>query len=391
MTRRDDFSMALRYAAPPPMTIDQDELDPLSILRLIRRRFWQIVGVASLVVAIAFPLILGMKPSYYAESRLLIQNPLTTALASSAEDRMVQLNLTTEVERMLSREVSAQVIRDLGIDSRPEFNGALREKSWLDHVRALVRQWLDADPVETADMSIDDIDLVIPAYLAALNIVREPMSDVVRIGFVSEDPELVAAVPNALLTVYMAEREASLARDVQRADDWLDVRISEQQARVDVATEALEAFGESSGLSSGDPMTTTEQVVATLATIRTDIERRRLEMSTNLADIEAASNSSDKVSLIGSAAVEVLDRDLRQRRNELERLLRTYGDNHASVAAARSAVDATEAELEVEIVRHVQSIRSKLTILDRQAEGIGSQLDAAAQKISRLGRAVVTS
>ena len=118
MTRRDDFPLALRYAPPPPVTPEQGELDPLGIVRLIRRRFWQIVGVSTLVIALALPLILGMKPTYYAGSRLLIQNPLTTALASSAEDRMVRLNLTTEVERMLSRDVAAQVIRKLGIDER---------------------------------------------------------------------------------------------------------------------------------------------------------------------------------------------------------------------------------------------------------------------------------
>ena len=79
------------------------------------------------MVALAIPLILGLKPTYYAESRLLIQDPLTTALASSAEDRLVRLNLTTEVERMLSRDVAAQVIQELGIDANPEFNPALRE------------------------------------------------------------------------------------------------------------------------------------------------------------------------------------------------------------------------------------------------------------------------
>ena len=383
MTRRDDFSLALRYAAPPPMTPDQDELDALGIVRLIRRRLWQIVGIAALVVALAFPLILGLKPSYYAESRLLIQNPLTTALASSAEDRMVQLNLTTEVERMQSRDVAAQVIRALDIDARPEFNGDLREESWLDRGRAFVRQALDSDPAGPAGPPIDEMDLVIPAYLAALSVAREPMSDVVRIGFVSEVPELAAAVPNALLEVYLADREASLARNVQRADDWLDVRIAEQKARVEAATAALAAYGVASGLASGDPLTRANQVVATLATVRTDIERKRFELKANLANLDAASNPSDKVALIGAAAPEALDRDLRQRRNELDRLLKTYGDNHASVAAAKSAVEATKSELGVEIARHVQSMASKLVALDQQDTAIASQLAAATETISR--------
>ena len=382
MTRRDDFSVALRYAAPPPVAPDQ-ELDALGVVRLIRRRFWQIVGIAALIVALAFPLILGLKPTYYADSRLLIQNPLTTALASSAEDRMVQLNLTTEVERMLSRDVSVRVIRKLGIDALPEFNGSLRAKSWLDGARALVRGIFDSGAAEPAEPP-DDMDLVIPAYMAALGVSREPMSDVVRIGFASEDPALAAAVPNALLEVYLADREASLARNVRRADDWLEARVADQTARVAAATAAFEDFGEASGLSFGDPLASATQTVATLAAVRTDIERKRFELSANLADIEAAGSPSDKAILAGTAAVEALERDLRQRRNELDRLLQTYGDSHTSVAAARSAVSAGETELEIEIARHVQAARAKLAALDQQDAAIAAQMADAAGTISRL-------
>lgn len=388
MTRRDDFSLALRYAAPPPMTPDQDELDALGIVRLIRRRFWQIVGVAALVVALALPLILGIKPTYYAGSRLLIQNPLTTALASSAEDRMVRLNLTTEVERMLSRDVAAQVIQGLGIDASPEFNPALREGSWIDRIRVAVRGILVADPAEISGPPVGKLDQVIAEYLAALSVAREPMSDVVSIGFVSEDPALAAAVPNALLDVYLTEREASLAQDIQRADDWLDVRIAEQTARVEAAEAALEAFEASSGLASGDPLTRANQVVAALVTTRADLEGRRFELTATLAEIEAAPGPAAQVALIESAAIEELDRDLRLRRNELERLLRTYGANHASVVAASSAVEGTEVEIEAEIDRHVQSMRAKLALLDLQDGAIATQLVDATEMISGLAAAV---
>lgn len=387
MTRRDDFPLALRYAPPLPVTPEQDELDPLGIVRLIRRRFWQIVGVSSLVVALALPLILGMKPTYYAGSRLLIQNPLTTALASSAEDRMVRLNLTTEVERVLSRDVAVQVIQELGIDERAEFNPALREESWLDRARVSVRRALAPDPAVTSGPPADEMDGVIAVYLDALTVAREPMSDVVRIGFVSEDPALAADVPNVLLQVYLTEREASLARDVQRAGDWLDGRIAEQKARVAAAAADLEAFGESSGLAFGDPLTQANQVVTTLTAVRTDIERKRFELQANLADLGTERPALDKIALIDSPALDDLDRDLRLRRAELERLLGTYGNNHASVAAARSAVEAIEDELDIGIDRHIQSMRSKLAMLDQQDSAVAAQLAAAAETISGLDAA----
>ena len=118
------------------------------------------------------------------------------------------------------------------------------------------------------------------------------MSDVVRIGFVSEDPALAAAVPNVLLDVYLNDREASLAQDVQRAADWLAVRIAEQTARLNAAKAELEAFGASSGLASGDPLTRANEVVATLVAVRAALEGRRFELTAALAELEAAPRRS---------------------------------------------------------------------------------------------------
>lgn len=390
MTRRDDFSAALRYAAPPPMTPDEGEFDPLGLVRLIRRRLWQIVAVSILVIALAFPIISSMQPIYYAETRLLIQSPLTTALASSSQERIVTLDLTAEVERMLSRDIAVKVIRDLKIDRRPEFNGSLREQSTFDRVRSAVREavlgLLEGKP-ETPPV-LDELEYVIPAFRGALMIAREPQSNVVRVGFSSEDPALAAAVPNTLLRVYLDDREATLARNVARADNWLNVRVNEQTARVKAATAAAEAFGASSGLTSDDALARATQAESMLLSVRTDIERKRFDLRATLADLEAAASVSDKVALIEVASLAELDRDLRLRRGELERLLRTFDASNASVAAAHQAVQSAENELATEIDRQIQFMRSRLAVLDQQDAAVARQLADATRVTSRLTSAV---
>ena len=386
MTRRDEFPIALRSAAPPPLVPEQADLDPMGLVRLIRRRFWQIVGISALVVALALPLILEIKPAYYAGSRLLIQSPLTTALATSAEERMIQLNLTTEVERMLSRDVAVQVIDSLDLDQRPEFNPTLREESRIERARNYARNVFSQ--TEPSSPQTDNIEGVVAEYFAALSIAREPMSDVVQIGFVSADPELAAAVPNSLLQVYLSEREASLANDIQRAQSWLALRIADQEARVESAVATLQAFGELSGLLLDDPLQRAHQVVDSMTTVMTDIERKRFEIKTNLAELETVSRPSDKVAIIAAAPLDILERELRLRRAELERLLRTYGENHPSSASASFAVEAVETELGEEIDRQVRSMQSRLSMLEREEFAVESQLATAAETISRLNAAM---
>ena len=383
VTRRDDFSVAMPYAAPPPMNPNEGELDPLGLVRLIRRRLLPIIGTTLLVVALAFPFISSLESTYYSESRLLIQSPLATTLTSSTEERIVTLDLAAEVERMLSRDVLVKAIQKLKIDQIPEFNGALREETSLDRVRGMVRGLLDGKP-KALPAPVDELEYVIPAFRGALMIAREPASNIVRIGFSSRDPALAAAVPEALLGVYLDDREATLARNVARTDGWLHGRVRDQTARVNAATAAVEAFGVSSGLASDDALARATQGETMLLSVRTDIERKRFELRATLADLEASATPSDKVALIEFAPLAGLDRDLRMRRSELERLLRTFDANNASVAAAQLAVRSAENELATEIDRQIQFMRSRLAVLDQQDTVVAKQLADATRVTTRL-------
>ena len=182
---------------------------------------------------------------------------------------MVQLNLTTEVERMLSRDVAAQVIRELGIDAMPEFNrGRCARSPGSTARRAFVRQILDSGPAEPSGPPIDDMDSVIPAYMAALSVSREPMSDVVRIGFVSEDPELAAEVPNALLQVYLATGRRVWRGTCGAPTNGSTFASPIRRRAWRPRQRRLRPSSKASGLAFGDPLASANQVVATIAAVR---------------------------------------------------------------------------------------------------------------------------
>ncbi|MFC5758648.1 O-antigen ligase family protein, partial [Rhizobium sp. GCM10022189] len=166
-------------------------------LRLLRRRMGMIVAVMAVVMAASIVLISGLKPAYHAESRLMIHKPLATALSTGDAGGDAPLNVTSETERLLSRNVAERVIRDLRLDERPEFNPALRQASVVDRIRATLRGLVSTDrPSQPAG---DTIEPVVQAYYKALSVWRDGQSDVVEIGFTAGDPELAAAVPNRLI------------------------------------------------------------------------------------------------------------------------------------------------------------------------------------------------
>lgn len=384
MTRRDDFSQAIRYAAPQPLVAGEETFDAVDIVRLVRRRIWTIVGVAALVVALALPAIRDLQRTYTATSRLLIQNPLSTALASSAQERMVELNLTTEVERLLSRDMAADVIRTLGIDALPEFNPLLTPPSWLDNLRAKLRGALVTPPETTGPVpEIDAIDLVLPGFQSSLSVALEPGTDVVRIDFTSLDPALAAEVPRTLLRSYLSEGEANLARNVQRTDAWLADRTAEQKARLEAAMAAVTDFEEKSGLADADPRAGTTQSIATLTEMRADLARQRSELTATLSDVDKASSVADRSALIDSPAVAEVSRALRARKFELDRLLETHGSNHPDVSAVRADVEDLTRQLSGETDLAVQMLRSRLAAMGEQDASLARQLTAESAALSQ--------
>ena len=382
MTKPDDFSRNLRYVAPPPVEATTEELDVLRIVLLLRRRLWLIAGITVLVTSLALPAILALQPVFYSASRMLLTNPLATTLTSSAEDRLVKLNLTTEVERLMSRDTAARVIEELDLASLPEFNPALREESTRSRVKGFIARALfgaEDAPAQAAD----SLDAVLPEFFAGLDVATEPASDVVRIGFRSLDPDLAANVPNTLLHVYLDERQAHLADEVSQAHDWIDQRIAEQHERVAAATKAVDDYARQASLNGKDPSEGVADQLATLGTERTGIARTRASLAATAASIDLAATVADKVMLADSPTLAALGQDLQKQQNELDRLLRSYGDAHEQVIAARTAIADTAAQLDAEIGRYVQSLKSRIVELDREDKNLAADVAAARATLAR--------
>lgn len=388
MSRYDDTARALaRYAAPPPVATNSDDFDVLSIVRLVRRRLWLIAAVATVTVLLALPAIMGMVPSYYAESRLIIHDPKTSALTAAVDSGMAPLNLVTEVERLSSRTTSVDVIRELDLGKRPELNPALRPMTMLDRLRSAVGGLIGAPPVASGGEP-DPLRYVVPEYLRSLTVARSPTSGVVSISFRSTDPRLAAEVPNTVLNVYLREKEVQRRVQFTRASDWFGDRIEEQEARIAVAEEAVRRFYVDRGLSAGDLEFDEGATIAALRASRTEIAGREAAILAKLASYGAAEDRQQKLALGDPTIVAGLERDLRVQKADLDRLLQIYGDRQLEVMAARSRVSDAEAALDATIDQQVGSLRVELEAVERQDSALVSALAAAREALSQRTTAV---
>lgn len=197
----------MRYDPRFQVETKADNFDLASAFRLVRRRMIMIIAITALLMAPTVIIISGLKPAYQAWARLIIHQPLATSLGAD-DSHSDLLDAKSETERLLSRSIAERVVHELRFNVRPEFNPALREISFIDSIRAKLRALFDTEK-RTSPVR-DNIDAIIPEYFRALGVWHEDKSDVIQISFTSNDPELAAAVPNRIISIYLDERKDNL-------------------------------------------------------------------------------------------------------------------------------------------------------------------------------------
>jgi uncharacterized protein involved in exopolysaccharide biosynthesis/Mrp family chromosome partitioning ATPase len=330
-----------------------------------------------LLTAAAFPIILGLKPVYHAESRLMIHAPLVTALTVDSDP----LDLSSEIERLLSRGIAESVIRDLKLDARAEFNPPLRKPSLIDGLQQALHGLFGRG--KSQPTSQDGMERIIPGYYRALTIGREGASNVIRIGFDSYDPELAAAVPNRLIGIYLQERNNSIRNRLRSAQAWIEQRIDEQRGRVKSAREAVTQYGKLTGAVSERPQDEETRAVTELSERQAGILQSRAEVKATIAALRAVGDQPSALDgIVVPDSIGSIERDLRLQQYDLKRLLQTYGDNAEEVIALRAKILKTRSDLGIELDRFAQSQRARLLTLDRQETAVEAELKTARQKLS---------
>ncbi|NKK68872.1 exopolysaccharide biosynthesis protein [Rhizobium leguminosarum bv. viciae] len=380
---RNSSLSSMRYDPRFQVETRSDDFDLTSGLRLIRRRTVMIVAIVALLMAAAAAAISGLKPTFHAESRLIIHTPLATTLGTEDSGRNDPLNVTSETERLLSRSIAERVIRDLRLDEWPEFNPALQKTSLIDEIRAILRGLVDREkPSSSVRNSIEPI---IPEYYKALRVWRDGQGDVIQIGFDASDPELAASVPNRLISIYLEERKDSLRGRLDAAEKWILQRIAEQQNRAKAARDAADEYQETMDLvSNDDAQVEPVKSIMELGERRTKIEQSRAEARATISALEAGDDASLALQNIAIPdSIGAMQRELRVQEQDLERLLETYGNTAEAVVDFRARILKSRTDLSLAVDRYLQSIRAKLATLDQEDDAVRSALAAAHEKRSR--------
>lgn len=232
---------------------------------LWRRRMWIAIPVL-VITGLAVLWLSSVTPLYRSTARVIVENRESafTRPSTTVEERALldQEAVKSQVQLILSADLSREVIRKEGLDRLPEFNpsgGGLL--SPLLSLLGITR--------DTARLSQDQ--RILDRYYDRLTVYQVDNSRVIAIEFSSSDPEVAARVANAVADGYIAMQRAAKQEITRDAGDWLSSQIAQLTTKVDEAERKVEEFRTQHGLfstlrGSAEPQTLSQQELSELTT-----------------------------------------------------------------------------------------------------------------------------
>lgn len=228
--------------------LSPDDIDPATLLSQVRRALPRVLLLTILAFVTTFAVLTEVAPRYQSEAELTIDakagvNPFSDPKQSqpsgdTTTSRMDKEAINTHIQSLKSPALAAKVISDLKLKDRVEFNSELGDLDMAGKALRLagLAGLAGPRPGQTVE------DRVYEAFVPKLEVYAARESRFIGIRFTSADPELAAAVPNALAEAYrqeLATRQVEETKDVQEA---LKPKIDQLAKDVAAADAAVEQF-----------------------------------------------------------------------------------------------------------------------------------------------------
>jgi succinoglycan biosynthesis transport protein ExoP len=202
-------------------------------LRVLLKRKWTVLACLFTVFSVVAIASLKMTPVYEASGSIAINKP-DSSLGNFNNSTTFNIDyydptdLETEVKILQSDLLALQVVKDLGLDRRPEFGGkAAPSSSSLD----LAPDPLQTDPSRTSAL--------LGNFRGNLKVTLAPNTKIIEVHFTSPDKELAAKVVNKLMEDYTENNFKSRFDSTMQAEDWLKNQLVDLQMKVESSQQKL--------------------------------------------------------------------------------------------------------------------------------------------------------
>ena len=361
MTLPPTFQPLLPQAVQHPATLSvspEQKLELLEYWRSITKRKWMILGLALVTALLAAVVALALTPVYRSTATVLIEagKPKILSIEDIYSNNQQREHYQTQVEILKSREVAERTVHALKLWEHPSFDPRKASPT-------LKRRALEAMGIGRTKKEWSEEELVASAVTdLTSNLTVEPvrMSQLVKVGVTSEDPQLAARVANTLSREYIDSDRDARFKMTQGINGFLQERLTSLREKLTQSEKALQNYRETKGIVNlaGSAQTMAGQQVSGTSDRVLQARTKRLELEGPYLQIKAIKDGrySDVPAVMRDPGVADALKQYNESMRKLAEALEMLGTQHPRAQQLQSDVNQLAATLKQQSANVVASV-----------------------------------
>jgi polysaccharide biosynthesis transport protein len=355
-------------------------------LSILRRRWRIVAACVVLLTAISAAIVFEITQRYTGESAVILEPRKTqvvdmqAVLSGLPADTAV---VRSEVEVLKSPLIAEQVVKKTDLASVPEFNSRLEKPTgtemlfkpirWLSDQFAQLFGLASSSAYAQLDPARADLLRTMRKLEDRTDIANDGRSYVLKIRVESENPKLAATLANAYADAYLDTQLEAKFQAVQRANNWLNLHLTDLKEKAQESDRAVELFRAQHGLTLAKGETVNAQQIAELNSQLILASADRAQKESNLRQVQDQLRSGGV-----SAAAQVLASPLIQHLREQEsELAQKQADLESRYKPAHPAIVNVKAQ-QRDLTNKIQNE------IDKVVHGMAGEVEAARAKETSL-------
>lgn len=371
--------------------LNEEFIDLSHYFRVVNNNKWRILSLSLVITLLATLIVLSMVPIYQASSSLLIESEETNVISIEQVyglDASKKEYLETQYEILKSRHIASKVVDKLNLGEHPTFRKYFdQEPSIIDSAKESVKSLLTflprQEPIKLSEEALEEKrkQKLVTIFSENLHISPVPNTQVVKIAYTSESPELAAEISNTVADVYIENYLEAKFEMTSKATSWLNESLAGLREKLERSEQKLAEFYER------EQLVDLDGVVGLAAEELQGLSEQLLEAENRLKQTQIIYNqvqgfNGDPADLADMPAVQnhpsiqnVKSAELEAQRNVSE-LSEVYGPKHQKMISAKAEL----ASVKQTLINQVRSLISGINSEYRQAESQVNSLRISVDK-----------
>ncbi len=374
---------------------NEEVIDLRQYILVIQRFKWRILSLAFIITMLVTVITYTITPKYLATATLLIESEQANVVSIQEVyglDSSHAEYFLTQFEILKSQRIAQKVVEKLKLTTHAEFDPDQKPKSI--NVKQKISELLPFLPQRVASYTDEQRIArkkrkVIAQFMSQLTIAPIRKTQLVKISFESESPELAAKIVNLVAEVYIENHLESKMEMTEKASSWLNDRLNLLKVKLDAAEQELRSYQEKEQLVDIDGVqglaaTEIQDISSQLLTAR-----QRLKQSENIYNLVQLQNN--KIEAL-AALPEVLNHQLIQKVNEslqvaqtkVFELQGTYGPKHPIIIAAKAELSSVKNNLSKQVRQLISGISNEYQASKADESSLSETLKDARKRFRNL-------